>query len=404
MSIRHDYDQQLSANILVIGKSGVGKSSLLNYIFGAKVEETGSGAPVTKKGIYDHTYTYDQNFQIHIFDTWGLEADKAEEWKTMLMDKMQEYDQKEIHEWFNTIIFCTSVDANRFEDFEIEMIRDLRKAKNNIIVAVTHCHSPNDEKAIQLRDERICKKTGLTEEDVVFVSSVEKKLISGAKTECFGKERIFELIIRNLWRTFKEKLPYRVTQKVKDALAEYGDKLHEIIHSNIHFFAWFRKKNLDKVEGEINTQVNHMIPNITQMINDDYEDAYRYYDALSRKYCSVGMYLDAEKLRRNPRMKFESRSEFKEKAKEQLVMISNKLNAKWDRNGKLWQRTENFLVKIRTDFSSIKEVRETLETSAQKLMDDCTVLFEQELQEIESYINSLDIEKNYIISQTRNRV
>ena len=177
-----------------------------------------------------------------------------------------------------------------------------------------------------------------------------------------------------------------------------------LIHSNIHFFAWFRKKNLDKVEGEINTQVNHMIPNITQMINDDYEDAYRYYDALSRKYCSVGMYLDAEKLRRNPRMKFESRSEFKEKAKEQLVMISNKLNAKWDRNGKLWQRTENFLVKIRTDFSSIKEVRETLETSAQKLMDDCTVLFEQELQEIESYINSLDIEKNYIISQTRNRV
>ena len=39
-------------NVLLIGQSGVGKSSLLNYLFGKKIQETGVGKPVTGKGVY----------------------------------------------------------------------------------------------------------------------------------------------------------------------------------------------------------------------------------------------------------------------------------------------------------------------------------------------------------------
>ena len=34
---------KIKTNILIAGKSGVGKSSLLNYIFGEEVAETGAG-------------------------------------------------------------------------------------------------------------------------------------------------------------------------------------------------------------------------------------------------------------------------------------------------------------------------------------------------------------------------
>ena len=37
-----------STNVLIIGKSGVGKSSLLNYLFGKELQAVGVGAPVTK--------------------------------------------------------------------------------------------------------------------------------------------------------------------------------------------------------------------------------------------------------------------------------------------------------------------------------------------------------------------
>ena len=37
---------KIKTNILIAGKSGVGKSSLLNYIFGEEVAETGGSARI----------------------------------------------------------------------------------------------------------------------------------------------------------------------------------------------------------------------------------------------------------------------------------------------------------------------------------------------------------------------
>ena len=54
----------LSTNVLVIGRSGVGKSSLLNYLFEREIQKTGSGGAVTRKGIFPFKYKYDENFSI----------------------------------------------------------------------------------------------------------------------------------------------------------------------------------------------------------------------------------------------------------------------------------------------------------------------------------------------------
>lgn len=39
-------------NIAIVGKSGIGKSTLLNYLFGKEVAKTGTGEPVTKQGFH----------------------------------------------------------------------------------------------------------------------------------------------------------------------------------------------------------------------------------------------------------------------------------------------------------------------------------------------------------------
>ena len=56
-SNRSDFGNGLEKNrinVLLIGKSGAGKSALLNYLLGEEAELTGSGKPVTGKGVFPH--------------------------------------------------------------------------------------------------------------------------------------------------------------------------------------------------------------------------------------------------------------------------------------------------------------------------------------------------------------
>ena len=52
---------KIKTNILIAGKSGVGKSSLLNYIFGEEVAETGAGKPVTAEGLHEYSFELKDN-------------------------------------------------------------------------------------------------------------------------------------------------------------------------------------------------------------------------------------------------------------------------------------------------------------------------------------------------------
>lgn len=59
-----------SAKILLLGKTGAGKSSFINYFLGKQVAKTGDGKPVTM----DYFVPYevkDGRYPIEIYDTRG---------------------------------------------------------------------------------------------------------------------------------------------------------------------------------------------------------------------------------------------------------------------------------------------------------------------------------------------
>ena len=70
-SFRTEYDKQNAAlgrfNLAIFGKTGVGKSTLINAIFGEEVARTGIGEPVTKGS---HLYL-DKIGHLGIVDTQG---------------------------------------------------------------------------------------------------------------------------------------------------------------------------------------------------------------------------------------------------------------------------------------------------------------------------------------------
>ena len=214
-----------STNVLIIGKSGVGKSSLLNYMFGRELQKVGVGAPVTIMEVKEFVYKYDDHFEMHIYDTWGLEpsAQKAEEWKETIFEEIGRHDKKNISEWFNTIIFCLNAKSARVEDFEIDIMEELLREKNHVTVALTHCNSKSDPDGIVLREsvkEELTKRRIDAPDDrnFVFVSNVRKKLLGGT-VEQFGREEIFISIIRNVWASLKSKVPYLTRRKFENSFA-----------------------------------------------------------------------------------------------------------------------------------------------------------------------------------------
>src|SRR5690349_20592367 len=105
----------MNINVLILGKSGAGKSTLLNYLWGEKVAEADIGKPVTPKeadgsvGLYRYPPALLNGHNLTIFDSWGMEADKADEWLKTLMPEMKKRESSpDVEDWFHAVIYCVA--------------------------------------------------------------------------------------------------------------------------------------------------------------------------------------------------------------------------------------------------------------------------------------------------------
>lgn len=286
--------QPLKTAVLIIGKSGVGKSSLLNYMFDEQLEKTGAGKPVTGMGLYQHEFKHKDNFYINIYDSWGLEADKSEAWFKLIADEVNAHDKKGISEWFNTIIFCIN-STSGVEDFECEIIKFLLQGKNNVVVALTHSNSRDPEENREKIDY-LEKNTGITRDRVINVSSVRKELLSGKITTQFGKDELFGAIVDNLWVSICGKLPNILKGEVAQNIEQERGRYLDLVKKNINVGTALldKVKFLNKFSGsetmekfgedvsqgieEFSRKANRIINNKLIEANNYYLDLYNCYN------------------------------------------------------------------------------------------------------------------------------
>ena len=151
-------------NILVTGKTGVGKSTLINSIL-TKVfslppqAETGVGRPVTKH-ICAHR---DPNGEIPIcfFDTPGLELEQYQETMTKIKSLVEtRKDSKQVDQHIHCAWLCISEGSSRVEEAEQHLCRFLAETVP-VIVVITKSRANTGEFEICVRNE-LPSATGFT--------------------------------------------------------------------------------------------------------------------------------------------------------------------------------------------------------------------------------------------------
>lgn len=132
---KEEIEKMIPVNIMIIGKTGVGKSTLINNIFRENLAETGIGRPITthlrkisKEGI-----------PINLYDTKGIELDEKNQQSVRdeINNKIDSINKNNNEkDYIHIIWYCINAGSNRIEDYEIKWIEEL-SAKLPVVVVLT---------------------------------------------------------------------------------------------------------------------------------------------------------------------------------------------------------------------------------------------------------------------------
>ena len=193
-------DDELILNLLILGQTGTGKSSIVNALVGDDVEKTSIGKPETPKerkneagkierGIYPHPHEIDGK-KVVIYDSWGLEVDKATEWEDIIEEELKKRSEdKDIKDWFHSVTYCIQAGGYKIQDFDIKMIKLFMDKKYNVIVALTKSDQIGKakrekfikeiEKAIKIKIityRALIKSNLINEVKKEFIKEIEKEI------------------------------------------------------------------------------------------------------------------------------------------------------------------------------------------------------------------------------------
>ena len=212
-------NDELTLNLLVLGKTGVGKSSLLNALVGKEVEETRSASkPVTKRGIFPHEAEIDGK-KVIIHDSWGLEVGKDEEWEKIINNALKEKGiDKDIKDWFHSVTYCIQAGGYKIQDFDIEIIKQFVDEGYNVIIALTKSDQlgkAKREEFIEIIKKEVKKATKKDIMVITVAGDSEQLDHMTEKPKPSGLEEYKAAILISWREIFINRIPVHIVEKLK---------------------------------------------------------------------------------------------------------------------------------------------------------------------------------------------
>ena len=185
VQLRADWEKfsktEFLPNIMLLGATGCGKSSLVNLIFGKEIAPVNDVSRGTDG--FKTYYGADHDIGVNLIDSRGYELENGEDtfenYRQSIIEKMEESRNKDPKGKIHIIWFCISVAVGRIQDYDIEILKLLRnepELRNRVAVVLTKCDEDDENGSVAKKLRRIISAE-IGENVQVFEVSNDESLV-----------------------------------------------------------------------------------------------------------------------------------------------------------------------------------------------------------------------------------
>ncbi len=173
-------------NVLIAGKTGVGKSTLINAVFQGNLATTGQGRPVTQ----ETKEIKKEGIPISIFDTRGLEiADFSETLISLKQFVSERARSNDSNQHIHVAWICISEGSRRVERAEEKLVKMLEDRNIPVIAVITKA---NADKGFRAEVLKLLPTVG----NAVRVRAIEEELDGGIILPPMGLHDLVDLTMQ----------------------------------------------------------------------------------------------------------------------------------------------------------------------------------------------------------------
>ncbi len=145
-------DKMPPPNIAVIGRTGAGKSTLINTVFGAELAKADAGLPVSKAFIR-YPKSVEEKSLVVVYDSAGYEMDKEQKFHNDIISFLKgKKTNTSVEEQIHLVWYVVNLGVKRFEHFDAEIISLLREEIVPVIIVLAQADLADEYETLRVEE------------------------------------------------------------------------------------------------------------------------------------------------------------------------------------------------------------------------------------------------------------